>query len=149
MNEYIEILTKIKDAVILPTATDGAFETFTNMAMAGVLSAIIACVIVVVSDNMNKISNFFDFVKVISSLVAIVSMMVTIVMTMGMVLYLALIPNELSKESNAAISNYVAEMNDPEYSRLEKLVKLYGNNLSSNDKTIKQINKYLKETIGK
>ena len=149
MNEYIELLTKIKDTVISPTIADGAFDAFKNMAMAGVLSAIIACVVVVASDNMNKISKFFDFVKVISSLVAIVSMMTAIVMTMGMVLYLALIPNELSNESNVAISNYVYEMNDQEYSRLAKLVKLYGNQLSDEDKTIKQINKYLMETIGR
>lgn len=149
MNECIEILTKIKDAVISPTIVDGAFDTFKHMALTGVLVAIIACVVVVVSDNMNKISKFFDFVKVISSLVAIVSMMTAIVMTMGMVLYLALIPNGLSKESNVVISNYVAEMNDQEYSRLEKLVKLYGNQLNDKDKTIRQINKHLVETIGK
>ena len=66
-----------------------------------------------------------------------------------MLLYPALIQNELGKESNVAISNYVYEMNDQDYSRLEGLVKLYGNNLSSDDKTIKQVNKHLMETIGK
>ena len=55
----------------------------------------------------------------------------------------------LSDESTVAVSNYLAKMNDQEYSRLKKLVKLYGNNLSSNDKTIKQVNKHLVETIGK
>lgn len=59
------------------------------------------------------------------------------------------IPNGLSKESKVSISNYVAEMNDQEYSRLEKLVKLYGNQLSSEDETIKQINKHLVETVRK
>lgn len=47
------------------------------------------------------------------------------------------------------VSNYVSEMNDQEYSRLEKLVKLYGNDLTDNDETIKQINKHLVETVGK
>ena len=40
-------------------------------------------------------------------------------------------------------------MNDQDYSRLEKLVKLHGNNLTNNDETIKQINKYLMETVGR
>lgn len=58
-------------------------------------------------------------------------------------------PTKLSNESSIAISNYVSEMNDHEYSRLEKLVNLYGNQLSSEDRTIKQLNKYLMETVGK
>lgn len=58
-------------------------------------------------------------------------------------------PTKLSNESSSAISNYVSEMNDHEYSRLEKLVNLYGNQLSSEDRTIKQLNKYLMETVGK
>ena len=57
--------------------------------------------------------------------------------------------NQLSKESKVVVSNYVSEMNDQDYSRLEKLVKLHGNNLTNNDETIKQINKYLMETVGK
>ena len=149
MNEYIELLTKIKDTVISPTATDGAFEIFKNIALMVVLVALIACVVVVVSDNMSKVSKFFDFVKGVSILIVVVSIVTAIIMTIVMTLHLALISIESNKESNVAISNYVAELDDQEYSRLEKLVKLYGNNLTDNDKTIKQINKHLMETIGK
>ena len=70
-------------------------------------------------------------------------------MTIGLALHSAVSQIEFYKDTNLAISNYVVEMDEQEYSRLEKLVKLYGNNLSSNDKTIKQINKHLLETIGK
>lgn len=148
LDKYIELLTKIKDAVIPPT-TDGFIETFKHVGLAGVLVTLIACIVFMVSDNLGKISKFSDFIKGTSILVAIVSMSTAIIMTICMVLYPALIQNELSRESNVAISNYVYEMNDQDYSRLERLVKLYGNNLSSNDKTIKQVNKHLMETIGK
>lgn len=72
-----------------------------------------------------------------------------IVSMMSMSLYGSSHLNELSKESKVVVSNYVSEMNDQDYSRLEKLVKLYGNNLTDNDETIKQINKHLIETTGK
>lgn len=149
MNEYIEILTKIKDAVISPTTTDGFIETFKYVALNGLIVALIACIVFTVSDNLGKISKFLDFVKGASILVALVSMLTVIIMTMGIFLYLALIPNRLSSESKMTISNYVAGMNDQEYSRLEKLVKLYGNQLNDTDKTINQVNKHLMETIGK
>lgn len=149
MNEYIELLTKIKDTVISPTTTDGAFEMFKNIALTGVLVVLIACVVVVVSDNMSKVSKFFDFVQGVSMVIVFVSIVAAIIMTVVMTLHSALIPNGLSKESKVSISNYVSEMNDQEYSRLEKLVKLHGNNLTNNDETIKQINKYLMETVGK
>lgn len=73
MNEYIELLTKIKDTVISPTTTDGAFEMFKNIALTGVLVALIACVVVVVSDNMSKVSKFFDFVEGVSMVIVFVS----------------------------------------------------------------------------
>ena len=149
MNEYIELLTKIKDTVISPTTTDGAFEMFKNIALTGVLVALIACVVVVVLDNMSKVSKFFDFVKVASMVIVFVSIVAAIIMTVVMTLHSALITNGLSKESKVVVSNYVSEMNDQEYSRLEKLVKLYGNDLTDNDETIKQINKHLVETVGK
>lgn len=148
MDKYIELLTKIKDAVIPPT-TDGFIETFKHVGLVGVLVTLIACIVFMVSDNLGKISKFSGFIKGTSILVAIVSMSTAIIMTICMVLCPALIQNELSGESNVAISNYVYEMNDQEYSRLERLVKLYGNNLSSDGKTIKQVNKHLMETIGK
>lgn len=148
MDKYIELLTKIKDAVI-PQTTDGFIETFKHVGLVGVLVTLIACILFMVSDNLGKISKFSDFVKGASIVVAIVSMSTATIMTICMLLCPALIQNELSKESNVAISNHVAEMNDQDYLRLEKLVKLYGNNLRSNDKTIKQINKHLMKTIGK
>ena len=149
MNEYIELLTKIKDSMIPLTDTNDLFETIKNMTMTGTFMVIIACIIFTLFDNVKALGKFSNFVKVVSSAVFGIGMLVVIISATGMVLYGALIPNGLSKESKVSISNYVAEMNDHEYSRLEKLVNLYGNQLSSEDRTIKQINKYLMETVGK
>lgn len=149
MNEYIELLTKIKDSMISSTDTNDLFETIKNMTMTGIFMVIIACIIFTLFDNVSALGKFSNFVKVASSAVFGIGMLVVIISVVGMVLYGALIPNGLSKESKVSISNYVAEMNDQEYSRLEKLVKLYGNQLSSEDETIKQINKHLVETVRK
>lgn len=149
MNEYIELLTKIKDSMISLTDTNDLFETIKNMTVTGTFMVIIACIIFTLFDNVIALGKFSNFVKVVSSAVFGIGMLVVIISAMGMVLYGALISNGLSKESKVSISNYVAEMNDQEYSRLEKLVKLYGNNLTDNDETIKQINKHLVETVGK
>ena len=149
MNEYIELLTKIKDSMISSTDTNDLFETIKNMTMTGIFMVIIACIIFTLFDHVSALGKFSNFVKVASSAVFGIGMLVVIISVVGMVLYGALIPNGLSKESKVSISNYVAEMNDQEYSRLEKLVKLYGNQLSSEDETIKQINKHLVETVRK
>lgn len=149
MNEYIELLTKIKDSMISLTDTNDLFETIKNMTMTGTFMVIIACIIFTLFDNVSVLGKFSNFVKVVSSAVFGIGMLVVIISAMGMVLYGALIPNGLSKESKVSISNYVAELNDQEYSRLDKLVKLYGNDLTCNDNTIKQINKHLVETVRK
>lgn len=149
MNEYIELLTKIKDSMISLTGTNDLFETIKNMTMTGTFMVIIACIIFTLFDNVSVLGKFSNFVKVVSSTVFGIGMLVVIISAMSMVLYGALIPNGLSKESKVSISNYVSEMNDQDYSRLEKLVKLQGNNLTNNDETIKQINKYWMETVGK
>lgn len=149
MNEYIELLTKIKDSMISLTDTNDLFETIKNMTVTGTFMVIIACIIFTLFDNVIALGKFSNFVKVVSSAVFGIGMLVVIISAMGMVLYGALISNGLSKESKVSISNYVAEMNDQEYSRFEKLVKLYGNNLTDNDETIKQINKHLVETVEK
>lgn len=149
MNEYIELLTKIKDSMISLTDTNDLFETIKNMTVTGTFMVIIACIIFMLFDNVIALGKFSNFVKVVSSAVFGIGMLVVIISAMGMVLYGALIPNGLSKESKVSISNYVAELNDQEYSRLEKLVKLYGNQLHDKDRVIRQINKHLVETIGK
>lgn len=149
MNEYIELLTKIKDSMISLTDTNDLFETIKNMTVAGTFMVIIAWIIFTLFDNVSALGKFSNFVKVVSSAIFGTGMLVVIISAMGMVLYGALIPNGLSKESKVSISNYVSEMKDQDYSRLEKLVKLHGNNLTNNDETIKQINKYLMETVGK
>ena len=131
------------------TDTNDLFETIKNMTVAGTLVVIIAWIIFTLFDNVSAWGKFSNFVKVVSSAVFGIGILVVIISAVGMVLYGALIPNGLSKESKVSISNYVSEMNDQDYSRLEKLVKLHGNNLTNNDETIKQINKYLMETIGK
>ena len=149
MNEYIELLTKIKDSMISLTDTNDLFETIKNVTVAGAFMVIIACIIFTLFDNVIALGKFSNFVKVVSSAVFGIGMLVVIISAMGMVLYGALIPNGLSKESKVSISNYVAELNDQEYSKLEKSVKLYSDELSTNDKMIKKINQYLKETVGK
>ena len=131
------------------TDTNDLFETIKNMTVTGTFMVIIACIIFTLFDNISALGKFSNFVKVVSSAVFGIGILVVIISAVGMVLYGALIPNGLSKESKVSISNYVSEMNDQDYSRLEKLVKLHGNNLTNNDETIKQINKYLMETIGK
>ena len=135
--------------MILSTDTNDLFEIIKNMTMTGTFMVIIACIIFTLVDNVSISGKFSNVVKVVSSAVFGVGMLVVIISVMSMVLYGALIQNGLSKESKVSISTYVADMNDQDYSRLEKLVKLYGNELSSNDETIRQINKHLKETIGK
>lgn len=149
MNEYIEVLTKIKDTMIEPTIIDDIFNTFKNISVVSVSMIAIGFIMVEILCNMSKVSKFLDIVKVVSAMTFIVGMIVSLTIVGSMVLSLALIPNGLNKESKVSISNYVVEMNDREYSRLEKLVKLYGNQLSSEDRTIKQINKHLVETVGK
>lgn len=149
MNEYIEVLTKIKDTMIQPTIIDDIFNTFKNVTVVSVSMIAIGFIMFMILCNMSKVSKFLDIVKVVSAMTFIVGMVVSLTTVASMVLSLALIPNGLSKESKVSISNYVAEMNDQEYSRLEKLVKLYGNQLTCEDKTLKQINKHLVETVGK
>ena len=149
MNEYIELLTKIKDAVISPTTTDGTFETIRSMFVIGIITALVSGMLFVMLEEKSNANNFLVNVKGVSSLVFLTGIAVVIVVLMSAIIHPDSNSTRLSDESTVAVSNYLAKMNDQEYSRLEKLVKLYGNNLSSNDKTIKQVNKHLVETIGK
>ena len=149
MNEYIELLTKIKDTVISPITTDGTFETIRNMFVIGIIMALVSGMLFVILEEKRNVSSFLVNVKGVSSLVFLIGIAVVIVALMSAIIHPDSNSTRLSDESTVAVSNYLAKMNDQEYSRLEKLVKLYGNNLSSNDKTIKQVNKHLVETIGK
>ena len=149
MNEYIELLTKIKDTVISPITTDGTFETIRNMFVIGIIMALVSGMLFVILEEKRNVSSFLVNVKGVSSLVFLIGISVVTVALMSAIIHPDSNSTRLSDESTVAVSNYLAKMNDQEYSRLEKLVKLYGNNLSSNDKTIKQVNKHLVETIGK
>ena len=149
MNEYIELLTKIKDTVISPITTDGTFETIRNMFVIGIIMALVSGMLFVILEDKRHVSSFLVNVKGVSSLVFLIGIAVVTVALMSAIIHPDSNSTRLSDESTVAVSNYLAKMNDQEYSRLEKLVKLYGNNLSSNDKTIKQVNKHLVETIGK
>lgn len=149
MNEYIELLTKIKDAVISPTTTDGTFETIRSMFVIGIITALVSGMLFVILEEKRNVSSFLVNVKGVSSLVFLIGIAVVTVALMSAIIHPDSNSTRLSDESTVAVSNYLAKMNDQEYSRLEKLVKLYGNNLSSNDKTIEQVNKHLVETIGK
>lgn len=149
MNEYIELLTKIKDTVISPITTDGTFETIRNMFVIGIIMALVSGMLFVILEEKRNVSSFLVNVKGVSSLVFLIGIAVVTVALMSAIIHPDSNSTRLSDESTVAVSNYLAKMNDQEYSRLEKLVKLYGNNLSSNDKIIKQVNKHLVETIGK
>lgn len=149
MNEYIELLTKIKDTVISPITTDGTFETIRNMFVIGIIMALVSGMLFVILEEKRNVSSFLVNVKGVSSLVFLIGIAVVTVALMSAIIHPDSNSTGLSDESTVAVSKYLAKMNDQEYSRLEKLVKLYGNNLSSNDKTIKQVNKHLVETIGK
>lgn len=149
MNEYIELLTKIKDTVISPITTDGTFETIRNMFVIGIIMALVSGMLFVILEEKRNVSSFLVNVKGVSSLVFLIGIAVVTVALMSAIIHPDSNSTRLSDESTVAVSNYLVKMNDQEYSRLEKLVKLYGNNLSSNDKTIKQVNKHLVETIGK
>lgn len=149
MNEYIELLTKIKDMLVSPSVTDGFVEMIRNTFVAGVLLALTSGMVFVLLEEVNKVNKFLATIQGVSAFIFIVGLVTTIVSMMSMSLHGSSHLNELSKESKVVVSNYVSEMNDQDYSRLEKLVKLHGNNLTNNDETIKQINKYLMETIGK
>ena len=149
MNEYIELLTKIKDTVISPITTDGTFETIRNMFVIGIIMALVSGMLFVILEEKRNVSSFLVNVKGVSSLVFLIGIAVVTVALMSAIIHPDSNSTRLSDESTVAVSNYLAKMNDQEYSRLEKLVKLYGNNLSSNDKTLKQVNKHLVETIGK
>lgn len=149
MNEYIELLTKIKDTVISPITTNGTFETIRNMFVIGIIMALVSGMLFVILEEKRNVSSFLVNVKGVSSLVFLIGIAVVTVALMSAIIHPDSNSTRLSDESTVAVSNYLAKMNDQEYSRLEKLVKLYGNNLSSNDKTIKQVNKHLVETIGK
>ena len=149
MNEYIELLTKIKDMLVSPPVTDGFVEMIRNTFMAGVLLALTSGMVFVLLEEVNKVNKFLSTIQGVSAFIFIVGLATTIVSMMSMSLHGSSHLNQLSKESKVVVSNYVSEMNDQDYSRLEKLVKLHGNNLTNNDETIKQINKYLMETVGK
>lgn len=148
VNEYVELLTKIKDVVNPQMATDGLYDVARSVIFVTVFVSASAMFIFIILDVIGKSNKFIDYIKGMSVLVAIAS-----TFTMVFYGYVALsrfsLTIKLSTESKTSILNYVIDMNDQEYSRLEKLVKLYGNQFSDKDKIIEQINKNLAETVGK
>ena len=55
----------------------------------------------------------------------------------------------LTRESKIALSDYVSNLDKDERENLTTCVKLYGNIFDSKSDTLKLINKYLVETVGK
>ena len=55
----------------------------------------------------------------------------------------------LTRESKIALSDYVSNLSKEEQENLTNHVKLYGDVFESDNESLKLINKYLKETIGK
>ena len=148
MNEYVELLTKIKDVVNPQMATDGLYDVARNVIFVTGFVAASAMFVFIILDVIGKSNKFIDYVKGMSVLVSMAS-----TFTMVFYGYVALshfsLTIKLSTESKTSILNYVIDMNDQEHSRLEKLVKLYGNQFSDKDKIIEQIDKNLAETVGK
>ena len=64
MNEYIELLTKIKDTVISPITTDGTFETIRNMFVIGIIMALVSGMLFVILEEKRNVSSFLVNVKV-------------------------------------------------------------------------------------
>ena len=133
---------------ISPAATDGFVEMIRNTFVIGFLMVLTSSMVFVILEKVSKTNKILANIKGVSAFMFLVGMTATMVSTMTMILAGSSHLNELNKESKVVVSNYVSEMNDQEYSRLEKLVKLYGNDLTDNDETIKQINKHLVETVG-
>lgn len=135
MNEYVELLTKIKDVVNPQMTTDGLYDVARNVIFVAGCVAVSAMFVFIILDVVGKSNKFIDYVKGMSVLVAILS-----TFTMVFYGYVALsrfsLTTKLSTESKTSILNYVMDMNDQEYSRLERLVKLYGNQFSDKDKII-------------
>lgn len=58
MNEYIELLTKIKDTVISPTTTDGTFETIRSMFVIGIITALVSGMLFVMLEKRATLITF-------------------------------------------------------------------------------------------
>lgn len=112
MNEYIELLTKIKDTVISPITTDGTFETIRNMFVIGIIMALVSGMLFVILEEKRNVSSFLVNVKGVSSLVFLIGIAVVTVALMSAIIHPDSNSTRLSDESTVAVSNYLAKMND-------------------------------------
>lgn len=63
MNEYIELLTKIKDMLVSPSVTDGFVEMIRNTFVVGVLLALTSGMVFVLLEEVNKVNKFLATIQ--------------------------------------------------------------------------------------
>lgn len=116
--------------------------------MSSVIAILFGMVVIYFTGEFCKPTNWLDRFHMVLVAMVVVSIF-TLLFSLPIGLGYQVKEKELLHESKLNISNYVEELNDSEYSKLEKSVKLYSDELTTNDAMIKKINQYLKETIGK
>ena len=86
MNEYIELLTKIKDMGISLAVTDGFVEMIRNTFVVGVLLALTSGMVFVLLEEVSKTNKFLATIQGVSAFIFLVGMTATMVSTMTMIL---------------------------------------------------------------
>lgn len=148
MNNYVDFLNRIKETVNPQFFDDGGLETVRMVGMPSVIAILFGMVVIYFTGEFCKPTKWLDRFHMVLVAMVVVSIF-TLLFSLPIGLGYQVKEKELLHESKLNISNYVEELNDSEYSKLEKSVKLYSDELTTNDAMIKKINQYLKETIGK
>lgn len=148
MNNYVDFLNRIKETVNPQFFDDGGLETVRMVGMSSVIAILFGIVVIYFTGEFWKPTKWLDRFHMVLVAMVVVSIF-TLLFSLPIGLGYQVKEKELLHESKLNISNYVEELNDSEYSKLEKSVKLYSDELTTNNAMIKKINQYLKETIGK
>lgn len=148
MNNYVDFLNRIKETVNPQFFEDSGLKMVRMIGMASIIVMFLGIVVIYLTVEFCKATKWLDgFHRVLVAMVVV--SMFTILFTLPIGLGCRVNEKELSHDVKLEISNYIEKLDDSEYSKLEKSVKLYSEELSTNDKMIKRINQYLKETIGR
>lgn len=148
MNNYVDFLNRIKEAVNPQFFDDGGLETVRMVGMSSFIVILFGMVVIYFTGEFCKTTKWLDRFHMVLVAMVVVSIF-TLLFSLAIGLGYQVKEKELLHESKLDISNYVEALNDSEYSKLEKSVKLYSDELTTNDVMVKKINQYLKETIGK
>lgn len=148
MNNYVDFLNRIKEAVNPQFFEDSGLKMVRMIGMVSIIVMFLGIVVIYFTAEFCKATKWLDRFHMVLVAMVVVSMF-TILFTLPIGLGCQVKEKELSHDVKLEISNYIEKLDDSEYSKLEKSVKLYSDELSTNDKMIKKINQYLKETIGR